>query len=101
MLRILGFSRTQVLLSFLIESLLLALMGGGLGCLLGSLAHGNTASSLAGTRTQVTNQLFTLNVDLQTQVIAILFTLVMGALGGLLPALATVRVSPLEALRAG
>jgi hypothetical protein len=101
MLRILGFSRTQVLLSFLIESLLLAVIGGGLGCLLGSLTHGNTASNLAGTRTMAVNQVFTLNVDLQTQAIAIIFLLAMGALGGLLPALATVRVSPLEALRAG
>ena len=33
-LRVLGFSRGSILLSFLLESLLLALLGGGLGCLL-------------------------------------------------------------------
>src|SRR5262249_50705441 len=39
-LRILGFARWQILVSFLLESLLIALAGGLLGCLLGSLSHG-------------------------------------------------------------
>ncbi len=96
-LRVIGFARWQVLLSFLIESLLLSLIGGGLGCALGGLAHGWSASSLIGNR----NMVFTLRVDAETLAVAILFTLGMGALGGLLPALSTLRVRPLEALRAG
>jgi putative ABC transport system permease protein len=45
-LRIIGFSRWQILVSFFLESLMIALIGGILGCLLGSLAHGWTASSI-------------------------------------------------------
>jgi ABC-type lipoprotein release transport system permease subunit len=97
MLRILGFARWQVLLSFLVEALLLSLIGGSLGCMLGSLAHGWTANSLIGNR----NMAFTLNVDEWTLSAAIVFTLGMGAVGGLLPAVSTSRVRPLEALRAG
>jgi ABC-type lipoprotein release transport system permease subunit len=97
MLRVLGFARWQVLLSFLIESLLLSLVGGSLGCALGSLTHGWSANSLIGNR----NMAFTLSVDAATLAIALGFTLVMGAAGGMLPALSTLRVRPLEALRAG
>lgn len=95
-LRILGFSRLQVLLSFLMESLLLALFGGVLGCALGSLVHGRTASSWVGDSKSIA---FTLTVDANTLVVGILFTLCMGALGGLLPALSAVRIKPLEAVR--
>ncbi len=37
MLRILGFARWQVLVSFLVEALLLSLVGGTLGCVIGSM----------------------------------------------------------------
>jgi putative ABC transport system permease protein len=97
MLRILGFARWQLLLSFLIEALLLSLVGGSLGCVLGSLAHGWSANSLVGNR----NMAFTLRVDGWTLSTAVLLTVAMGALGGLLPAISTSRVRPLEALRAG
>jgi ABC-type antimicrobial peptide transport system permease subunit len=40
-------------------------------------------------------------VDTSSMVIALGFTLAMGAIGGLLPALTTLRIRPLEALRAG
>jgi ABC-type lipoprotein release transport system permease subunit len=97
MLRVIGYAGWQVLLSFLIESVLLALVGGGLGCALGGLAHGWSASSLIGNR----NMVFTLRVDAEGLCIAIAFTLAMGAVGGLLPALSTLRVRPMEVLRAG
>ena len=45
-LRILGFARWQILVSFFLESLVLALVGGLLGCALGSLADGWTATSI-------------------------------------------------------
>ena len=47
-LRILGYSRWQVLVSFFMESLLLAVIGGVIGCAVGSLCHGWTASSIIG-----------------------------------------------------
>ena len=48
-MRILGFKRWQVLVSFLLESLVIAIAGGLLGLLLGSLCHGLTATSVSQT----------------------------------------------------
>ena len=45
-LRLLGYARWQILFSFLLESLLLALVGGAAGCLLGMAADGWTATSM-------------------------------------------------------
>jgi hypothetical protein len=42
------YARSQVLVSFLLESLLIALAGGLLGCVLGALTNGWTASSVVG-----------------------------------------------------
>src|SRR5207302_2816003 len=45
-LRILGFARWQVLTSFFLEALLLAAVGGVLGCAVGLLADGRRATSI-------------------------------------------------------
>jgi len=45
-LRIVGFKRRQIVVSFLLESLVLALLGGLLGCAVGMLADGWTAKSI-------------------------------------------------------
>ena len=45
-LRLLGYRRRQILISFLLESMLIALIGGALGCALGSLADGLSATSI-------------------------------------------------------
>lgn len=45
-LRLLGFRRWQILVSFLLESLVLALIGGAIGCAIGSLCDGFTANSI-------------------------------------------------------
>jgi putative ABC transport system permease protein len=94
-LRIIGFARWQVLVSFFLESLIIALIGGCLGCLLGSLADGWTVTSFLENRTLV----FRMIVDANTVALGILFTLCMGGLGGLMPALSAMRIKPLEALR--
>ena len=47
-LRILGYARWHILVSFLLESLVIALLGGLLGCALGSLANGLTVNSVMG-----------------------------------------------------
>jgi putative ABC transport system permease protein len=44
-LRALGFSRRAILASFVVESALLALIGGGLGCLLALTANGYTTGA--------------------------------------------------------
>jgi hypothetical protein len=99
-LRILGFARWQILVSFLLESLLIAALGGVPGCALGYLVNGMSTYSLVDTSgggmKRVAIQMV---VDGNTLSAAVLLTLVMGVLGGLLPALSAMRMRPLEALR--
>jgi hypothetical protein len=99
-LRVLGFSRRQILLSFLLESMVLALVGGLLGCAVGSLSHGWTASSIVGSG-QGGGKSVVLRVVVDGNILAVgmLLTLAMGALGGLLPSLSATRLKPLESLR--
>jgi putative ABC transport system permease protein len=99
-LRILGFARWQILMSFFLESLLIALIGGALGCALGSLADGWEASSIVSSGSGGGKSvLLKLVVDANTLAAGMLFTLLMGGVGGLLPAFSAMRLRPLEALR--
>jgi ABC-type lipoprotein release transport system permease subunit len=99
-LRLLGFARWQVLVSFLIESLLIAALGGLLGCALGYLANGWDTQSVVGTTGGGMKRVtFTMHVDANTLAAGVLFTLVMGILGGLLPAVSAMRLKPLDSLR--
>jgi len=99
-LRILGFTPAQVLTSFLLESVLIALVGGLLGCALGLLANGWSATSiiqdsLGGGRSVVLK----LVVDAPTVGVGIAYSLLMGVVGGLLPAMSAMRLKPLESMR--
>jgi cell division protein FtsX len=99
-LRLLGYARWQILVSFLLESLVIALVGGLLGCALGSLSDGWTATSIiTGHGGGGKSVVLQLAVDADVVAIDILLTLAMGLLGGLLPALAAMRLKPLEALK--
>src|SRR5262249_17887520 len=95
-LRILGFARWQILMSFFLESLVIALIG----CALGSVADGGEASSIvSGGQGGGKSVLLKLVVDANIVSAGMLFTLLMGGVGGLLPALSAMRLRPLEALR--
>jgi ABC-type antimicrobial peptide transport system permease subunit len=99
-LRILGFKRWQILISFMLESLAIAFVGGLLGCLLGFFANGFEASStLSGGQGGGKSVALKMIVDYQTIAAGLLFTLVMGRLGGLVPALSAMRMEILESLR--
>jgi ABC-type lipoprotein release transport system permease subunit len=99
-LRILGFKRWQILISFMIESLAIATIGGVLGCALGSLANGfEAASTLSGGQGGGKSVTLTMQVDIQILASGLLFTLVMGRFGGLVPALSAMRMEILESLR--
>jgi hypothetical protein len=99
-LRILGFARWQVLVSFLLESLLIAALGGLVGCGLGYLANGVTTNSVVDTSGGGLKRVsFQMIVDSTTLSAAVIFTLVMGLLGGFLPAWSAMRTKPLESLR--
>src|SRR5262249_32882827 len=99
-LRILGFARWQILASFMLESLVIALIGGVLGCILGYLVNGVSASTMVGSNDGVPKSvIFEMVVEPNTLALGLLFTLVMGAIGGLLPAWTAMRLRPLESLR--
>jgi putative ABC transport system permease protein len=99
-LRILGYARWQILVSFFLESLLLALLGGALGCALGYLANGVTASStISGGQGGGKSIVLKLVVDWKILGAGLLFSLLMGCVGGLIPALSAMRLRPLESLR--
>jgi ABC-type antimicrobial peptide transport system permease subunit len=99
-LRVLGFKRWQILISFMIESLAIGLVGGVLGCAIGALANGwEAASTLGGQSGGGKSVTLTMIVDGQILAAGLLFTLVMGRLGGLVPALSAMRMEILESLR--
>uniref|UniRef100_A0A7C2NUX4 ABC transporter permease n=1 Tax=Schlesneria paludicola TaxID=360056 RepID=A0A7C2NUX4_9PLAN len=99
-LRLLGFKRRQILVSFLLESLLLAVIGGALGCALGSLFDGVTANSIVSSG-QGGGKFVVLKmqVDLPVLSTGMLLALFMGFVGGLVPSLSAMRLSALDALR--
>jgi ABC-type lipoprotein release transport system permease subunit len=99
-LRILGYSRRKILFSFLLESLLIAALGCGVGLALGSLVDGieqtgQLSSGQGGGKTVV----FKMVVDGRSLLTAGCFAAAMGLLGGLLPALSAMRLKPLDAVR--
>ena len=100
-LRILGFARWQILVSFLLESLVIALVGGVLGCALGYLCDGATASSIVSGGQGGGGKFVVLRLTVDADILAtgLVFTLTMGALGGLAPSLSAMLVKPLESLR--
>jgi ABC-type antimicrobial peptide transport system permease subunit len=100
-LRILGFAPWQLLVSFFLETLLLALAGGLLGCLLAYFFFdGLTASSIVsqgqGAGKSVVLKLI---VDGKIFLSGLLLAVGMGMLGGLLPSLSAMRSKPLAAVR--
>jgi putative ABC transport system permease protein len=99
-LRIIGFTGWQVLLAFFLESLFLALLGGLFGCALGCLCHGWTATSIAGNGGGGGKSIvLQLTVDTTILSAGMVFSFIMGTVGGLIPALFAMRVRPLESLR--
>jgi len=100
-LRLIGYRRRQILISFLLESLAIAFIGGLLGCAVGMLADGWTATSIlsAGQGGGGKFIVLKLAVDANTIAVGLLLALVMGLAGGLLPSLSAMRLSALDALR--
>ena len=96
-LRVMGFSRPSILTSFVLESLILALLGAFVGILLMLPFNGmQTGTSNAVTFSEV---VFALRITPQVAIDAIIFALVMGFVGGLAPAWHASRQNILNALR--
>ncbi len=101
MLRIVGFARWQILVSFFLESLAISLFGGLLGCALGFLTNGWTATSIVSGGQGGGGKFVVLElvIGADTLLAGLLLALAMGAIGGLLPAISAMRLKPLESLR--
>jgi putative ABC transport system permease protein len=97
-LRVLGFSRRSILTSFVLESLLLSLLGGLIGCaLVAPLHHAGTSMSSVSTMTEFA---FQFRLTPAAIVMGLVFGLLMGVIGGILPAWNASRKDVLAALRA-
>ncbi len=100
-LRLLGYKRWQILVSFLLESLVLAFLGGMAGCALGWLADGWTANSIVSSGAGGGGKFVVLRITIDTLVTltGMLLAIGMGFLGGLIPSLSAMRLTALQALR--
>jgi len=97
-LRALGFQRRSILFSFLMEALLLGFIGGVAGLLFASFLQLFTVSTL---NFQTFSELaFTFSLTFGIVYKAMAFSLIMGFVGGVLPAFRASRMNIVEALRA-
>jgi putative ABC transport system permease protein len=96
-LRAIGFSRGSILVSFLVESILLCLMGGALGCLATLPLNGlTTGTANWATFSEIT---FAFRFGPLVLGLGMGMSLLMGVVGGLFPAVRAVRLSIVSALR--
>jgi putative ABC transport system permease protein len=95
-LRALGFPRRSILVSFVLESVLLSLVGGVLGCVLALPMHGFSTGTAQATFAEIA---FAFRVTPGLIAAALVFAVLMGALGGLLPAFRAARLPIAVALR--
>ncbi len=99
-LRALGFSRFAILTSFLLESIVLAVVGGLLGvvaALGASVVIGDVSMTNFSTWSEI---VFRLQATPQILITAVVIGAVMGLVGGLFPAIRAARMSPITAMRA-
>jgi putative ABC transport system permease protein len=94
-LRVLGFSRGSILFSFFVESVMLAILGGVLGCLLVFPLNGVTT----GIGANFSELAFAFRVTPQIMLAGVAFAAALGACGGLFPAVNASRREILAALR--
>ena len=95
-LRVLGFSRASILVSFLIEALLLSIAGGILGCLITLPLNGVTTG--VGNFFTFSEIAFHFHVGLSTMTVGVVFAAIVGVLGGFFPARSAAKKEILEAL---
>jgi putative ABC transport system permease protein len=96
-MRAVGFSGPAVVISFLIEALLISLVGGLLGCLAVLRLNGLTTSTI--NFQTFSNLAFAFKITTGLLVEGIIFALVMGVLGGFFPAVRAARLPVATALR--
>jgi ABC-type antimicrobial peptide transport system permease subunit len=97
-MRALGFRRRNILSAFLLEALVISLVGGVLGLIAASFLQFLSVSTINWN----TFSDLSFNFALSPQIIinTLIFAVVMGFLGGFLPAVRASRIKIIEALRA-
>ena len=97
-LRALGFRRSSILAAFLLESVLLAVVGGVAGLTLASFLQAFTITTM---NWQSFSQL-AFGFDLTAQIVAVtlVFSVIMGFVGGFLPSVRAARLEIVDSLRA-
>jgi len=96
-LRVIGFSRPSILTSFVLEALLLSLLGAVVGIVL--MLPFNGMSTGIGNQVTFSETVFSLQMTWSVVMTAVIFALVMGLLGGFAPAWHASRQEILAALR--
>jgi ABC-type antimicrobial peptide transport system permease subunit len=98
-LRALGFRRTSILIVFLIESLIISILGGAIGVLLASFLQFFSISTLNFQSFAELAFSFSLSPSIITT--SLIFAIIMGLVGGFLPSVRAARLNIVTALRAG
>ena len=93
----LGFKPSSILMSFLVESVFLALAGGIIGCLIALPTNGMVASTINWAT--FSDIAFAFRVTPGLLATGLLFSLVMGLIGGFFPALRAARLQVVQAIR--
>jgi putative ABC transport system permease protein len=96
-LRVLGFKKSNIMLSFVFESLLLGILGGALGCVMALPMNG--ISTGTGNFTTFSEVAFDFKVTPTLMLEGITFAAIMGVVGGVLPARLASRLAIVRALR--
>lgn len=97
-LRVLGFRRREIYATFFLESVLLSIVGGVLGCILAMPVNGYATGGMS--QVAFTEIAFEFRITPELLGKGMIFAIVMGMLGGLLPARVAARKPVLEALKA-
>ena len=97
-LRVLGFRRRTILTSFIVEGVILASIGGVLGCLLSLPMHGYSTGTISFN--SFSEVIFQFRITPLLAAKGILFSILVGIVGSLLPAVRASRLPVISALKA-
>jgi putative ABC transport system permease protein len=96
-LRVLGYRRRTILLSFLLEGAFLALIGGALGCLIAMPMNGMATGTMSFEN--FAESVFEFRITPKLAASALVFSVIVGVVGSLLPALRAARLPVISSLK--
>lgn len=98
-LRALGFGSTTIVTSVLIEALMLALLGAAVGVAIACVGFNGRAINMLGSTNSPSQLVYQLSVTVESIAIGVGLAVVLGLVGGLLPALRAARIPIAAGLR--